>query len=220
MSQQINLFNPAFQKQRTFFAAAPMARALAVLLVGALALVFYARQQVAALERDAAQVQSRLAQREARLKTVNVEFAPRQKNRDIEHDLERSEAQLRALEEVAAILQRGELGDTRGYAEYFRAFARQNLGGLWLTGLSISAAGSEIGVQGRAMQAPLIPDYIARLGGEGIMRGKTFGQLEIGRPVAAATDGAARREAPAEAPFVEFSLRSVAGNSGDKAVAK
>jgi hypothetical protein len=57
---------------------------------------------------------------------------------------------------------------------------------LWLTGVSINGAGNDIGVQGRAMQATLIPNYIARLTGERVMRGKTFASLDIGRPEAAA----------------------------------
>jgi hypothetical protein len=58
---------------------------------------------------------------------------------------------------------------------------------LWLTGVSINGAGNDIGVQGRAMQATLIPNYIARLTGERVMRGKTFASLDIGRPEAAAS---------------------------------
>lgn len=96
------------------------------------------------------------------------------------------------------------MGDTTGYAGYFKALARQNVSGLWLTGVSV--AGPDIGVRGRALEPALIPDYISRLTRESVMRGKTFGSLEISQAELANKDGAAE-----PAPYVEFSLQSVAG---------
>jgi hypothetical protein len=87
---------------------------------------------------------------------------------------------------------------------------------LWLTGVSINGAGNDIGLQGRAMQATLIPNYIARLTGEKVMHGKTFASLDIGRPEAepvspvAAGAAALLAAAPALPPFVQFSLQSTA----------
>ena len=86
--------------------------------------------------------------------------------------------------------------------------SRQNVSGLWLTGVTIGGAGNDIGVQGRAMQATLIPNYIARLTAERVMHGKTFASLDIGRPDATAASAPAA--APAPSPFVEFSLQSTA----------
>jgi hypothetical protein len=109
------------------------------------------------------------------------------------------------------------LGNAAGYAEYFRAFSRQNVSGLWLTGVSIVGAGNDIGVQGRAMQPTLIPAYIARLKSERIMHGKSFASLDISRPDAQPVPAAAPTAAPAPAapvavtaPFVQFSLQSTA----------
>jgi hypothetical protein len=138
--------------------------------------------------------------------------------------LAQAEAERKALQDAQAVLNGGALGNTAGYAEYFRALSRQNVGGLWLTGVTITGAGNDIGVQGRAMQPTLIPNYIARLTGERVMHGKTFASLDIGRPdvqqpaaaAAASVASAAAPAAPAAAPisgaapFVEFSLQSTA----------
>ncbi|MES2739868.1 MAG: hypothetical protein V4754_02775 [Pseudomonadota bacterium] len=226
MSQQINLFNPIFLKQKKVFTVVPMAEALALILLGALAVAFYGNRRVASLEKEALAVKLQLAAREARLASVDTEFAPRQKSYAVEVSIAQAETRLRALREVAAILQRGDLGNTLGYAEYFRALSRQSVHGLWLTGVSITGAGNEIGVQGRAMQAPLIPHYIARLKNEAVMRGKTFGSLDIvqaGAAVEAAdapkldASGPALVAAP---PYVEFHLQTVAAGAADKAVPK
>nr|WP_315258348.1 MSHA biogenesis protein MshI [uncultured Duganella sp.] len=212
MSQQINLFNPIFLKQKKIFAALPMVEALGIIIVGALLLNWYAAHNVAELEHVAADGKAALAKREQQLVKANAQFAPRAKDAVLQADLAEAEAQLKALSDVSAVLQGGALGNTSGYAEYFRAFSRQNIGGLWLTGVSISGAGTDIGLQGRAMQATLIPNYISRLTGERVMHGKTFASLDIARPEAmqpqtAAPAGAAPA-APVAPPFVEFNLQS------------
>lgn len=197
MTQQINLFNPIFLKQKKIFSAGAMAQALCVLLAGVLAVAFQARQNVAALQSEADAGRDRLAQREERLNKVKADFAPRQKSAELDAQVAEAEAQIQALRNVAGVIERGELGNTRGYAEYFKALARQNPSGLWLTGVSISGAGNELAVQGRALDPALVPAYLGRLTHEPVMRGKAFGSLKISR--------AGARDVPA-APFVEFSL--------------
>lgn len=235
MSQQINLFNPIFLKQKKIFASVPMVRALGLLLVGVALLVVYGSQNVATLERRAAEGATRLSQQQARMATVNTEYAPRQPSKELGVELAVAEAHLRALRDVSAVLARGDIGNTAGYSAYFKALARQNVEGMWLTGVSIVGAGNEIGVQGRALDAKLVPQFITRLANEPALRGKSFAALSIERPpptpavppapgspaataLAASSSGAtAGRAAPAPAlagptpsPFVDFSLQSLA----------
>jgi hypothetical protein len=202
VSQQINLFNPIFLKQKKVFSAVAMSQALGVLLGGALTVAFYARQNVSALEHEAELGRGRLVQREQRLVKAKAEFAPRQKSAQLETELVQAEARLKAMREVSGVLERGELGNTSGYAEYFKALARQNLAGVWLTGVSIGGAGNEVGVQGRALDPVLVPAYLGRLTHEQVMRGKGFGSLRISQ-AAPAKDAAG-----AVPPYVEFSLES------------
>jgi hypothetical protein len=211
VSQQINLFNPIFLKQKKIFTALPMAEALGIVVAGALLMVWFAGHRVAELEQRAAAGKKALASREARLNTANAQFAPRQKSPVLLAELAEAEAQLAALHDVEAVLRGGALGNTAGYAEYFRAFSRQNVNGLWLTGLTIVGAGKDIGVQGKAMQPTMIPNYIARLTGEKVMRGKTFASLKIDRgsvATPAAPAATAATSASTLAPYVEFSLQS------------
>jgi hypothetical protein len=212
VSQQINLFNPIFLKQKKIFTAVPMAEALGVVLAGAMLMSWFASHRVAELEQRAAAGKAQLAKRETRLNNANVQFAPRQKSPALAAELAEAEAQLAALSDVENVLRGGALGNTSGYAEYFRAFSRQNVNGLWLTGVTIVGAGSDIGVQGKAMQPTMIPNYIARLTAEKIMRGKTFASLKIDRAMAAPPADPAAAAAPAApavpSPYVEFSLQS------------
>lgn len=219
MSQQINLFNPAFQKKKKFFTAVPIAEALGVIVTGALLLTWYAHYQVGQLEQRAQAGKMLVAERERRLADANRQFAPREKSAPLAQQLAQVHVELAAMQRLEAFLATGALGNSDGYAEYFRALARQNLPGLWLTGVSIAGAGTHIGVQGRAMQPTLIPQYIFRLTSEPVMRGKTFASLDIARPQTPAvttvtapstsTVPVTVATAAMAAPYVQFSLQSV-----------
>jgi hypothetical protein len=222
VSQQINLFNPIFLKQKKIFTALPMAEALGAIVLGALLLTWYAGRSVDQLAQQAAAGKVLVAERERRLVEANRQFAPRQKSPSLAAEVAQADAELASLQRVQAFLQEGTLGNSAGYAEYFRALARQNVQGVWLTGVSIVGAGTDIGVQGRAMQPTLIPQYIGRLKTERVMQGKTFASLDIARPEAAATTvanaganaGVPPPATPASAPFVQFSLQTTAVAGG------
>lgn len=202
MSQQINLFNPVFLKQKKIFSCRAMARALGVLLFGSLALVAYGKHHVNALEKDATAVNAQLVQKQARQAMVNAEFAPRAPSKELEAQIGEAQGQLRSLQLVSGVLERGELGNTTGYSEYYKALARQNMNGLWLTGVSV--AGTDIGIRGRALEGSMVPTYINRLTREPVMQGKSFSSLEIAQ-------GEMKEEGgrTSAAPFVEFRLESV-----------
>lgn len=225
MSQQINLFNPIFLKQKKIFTAVHMAQTLGLVTAGALLLAAVGAVKNSQLAERVAAGKATLTAAEARLAQVTREFPPKPKSQALEADLVRMQEELKSLQEVQAILERGELGNTAGYSEYFRAFARQSVTGVWLTGVSVVGAGKEIGLEGRALQPELVPGYIQRLTREAVLQGKTFGSMEISRPGAgpaapmtagaaamaggAATGGGAGGGAAASvAPFVEFRLTS------------
>jgi Tfp pilus assembly protein PilN len=195
MSQQINLFNPDFLQKKKIFTAKSMAAGLGVVLLGLCAVGVAAKVRVASLQAEAEHGAAQLEQTRKRLASVSAEFAPRKEDPQVAEQLAQANAELLGLKDVSGVIERGELGNTQGYAEYFRALARQSVDGLWLTGVSIAGAGLDIGVRGRAMDPAMVPGYLGRLRNERIMQGKPVGSLQIG-------------QAAAPAQYVEFSLQS------------
>jgi hypothetical protein len=205
MSQQINLFNPIFLKQKKYFSAVTMVEALALILFGCILLTIYARLQLSTLTAEAAVTTNQLKAAQTQLAKVTAEYGPKQKNKMLEAELQEAETNVISLQRVFEILKKGEFGNTKGYAEYWRAFARQSTDGVWLTGLSIYGAGNEIGVKGRALQPEMVPAYITRLKREPIMQGKSFSALEMQAPDAQSTD---KSKQNTDVPYIEFSLHS------------
>jgi hypothetical protein len=216
MSQQINLFNPALLKQKEVFTARTMAGALALLLVGGVLLAGYTRYALAQLEAEARSTSTRLEKAKSRQNTAQSEFAPRQKSQALEAQITQTQLKLRSLHEIEVILQKGGLGNTGGFADYFKALARQSRGELWLTGVTIEDGGTQLGLQGRALEANYVPAYITRLTREPVMQGKSFGSLQIREPAPVAPGaagmpagaGAPTGGAPATPAYVEFSLQA------------
>jgi cell division protein FtsL len=214
MSQQINLFNPQFQPQKKLFTVGGMAAALGVLVLGLVATGVYAKVRVLRLQTEVAQGEQRMQKAQKRLEEATAEFAPRTKDARIEAELAEAQNERDALRRVADVIERGDLGNTQGYAEYFRALARQSVSGVWLTGVTIAGAGAEIGVRGRALDPALVPGYLTRLRNERVLQGKPVGSMQIGQAGSVKVQGADGKEADAPAPYVEFSLQSASSNDG------
>ncbi|MGK5078918.1 MSHA biogenesis protein MshA [Janthinobacterium sp. HLX7-2] len=209
MSQQINLFNPQFEQKKHHMSARTASLGLGGLALGLLLLSVLGQRSLADLEQREAGVKAALAQVEAKRDQIVRDFPPRKKDPALAQEVAAAEAQRQLLQDASAVLASGELGNTLGYASYFRALAQGRLEGVWLTGISIAGAGNDIGLQGRALHASLLPAYITRLGQQDDLKGKSFASLDIGPPAPPAV-AVAETRAPSvpTVPYVTFSLQA------------
>jgi hypothetical protein len=205
MPQQINLYNPAFAEQRALlsFKGAVMGWVVVALLIVAIA--GYQTISLQSLERQERELARQVAAAQAEAQRLGGEMASRQHDPKIAEELARLEGEVKGRREVMDVLHAGALGDTRGFSNHLRAFARQSFEGVWLTGLSIATAGRDVSIEGRALQAAYVPNYLKRLNAESAMEGHPFSELLIQEP---APDPAAK--APARPNYVEFRLATKA----------
>lgn len=181
MSQQINLFNPVFLQQKKYFSALAMLQALGLILLGTMFFYGYASYQVGAMSGQMQEMGKRLQAEQSRLASFSAEYSPQKASQLLDEELNRLEAQARVQEANLAALKSGAIGNTDGYSDYMRAFARQSVTGLWLTGFEIVGDGKHMSLQGVMLDPQLLPSYIQRLGGERVMRGKTFAAIQMQR---------------------------------------
>lgn len=216
MSQQINLFNPIFLEKKKYFSALTMVQGIGLILIGCAVLWAYVNYRLTALSREAEATNAQFSQAQEQLKKISASFGPRQQDKSIVNEIAVVEAEVESLQRVLHYLETGELGNTKGFAEYMRAFARQAVNGVWLTGFTIQGAGVDIGLQGRALQADLVPAYINRLKREPVMQGKSFSTLDMRTPSAEATDKASPSSGKERTmPYIEFSLQSAGAGKAD-----
>lgn len=204
MSQQINLFNPIFLKKKKYFSAVTMLEALGLIALGAALMGGYASFELSRLRPEANAVTAQLEAAQAQLAMVKATQAARSKDSGLAAEVRRVEAEVLALQRVSHSLAQNEAHDSgAGYSEYMRAFSRQIIDGIWLTGFSIGSGGSEIALSGGAVRPELVPAYLNRLSKEPSLHRKSFDALEMTRPQAA--QGGAD-----QASFVVFRLRTSA----------
>ena len=208
MSQQINLFNPIFLKQKKYFSVSTMLQALGLIVLGSALFFAYAVYQVAQLSKQADEMSKRYVTEQARLVNFTNDFSLQRSGQMLEEELKQLEAQAMAQDVVLTTLKSGVIGNTEGYSEYMRAFARQSINGLWLTAFDIIGDGAEMSLSGAVVNPQLVPSYIHRLGKEKVMHGKTFSTLQMQQP---------KKDGDRLVPrYIEFNLRSTTLSVGPK----
>lgn len=179
MSQQINLFNPIFLKQRKYFSLLTMLQALAMIAVGSLVFYGYAWYQVEQLNKQYLANTRQFQADQTRMVKFTAEFSPQQANQLLQDEAQQLEKNLADQTTLVDTLKSGVIGNTLGYSQYMSAFARQIVPGLWLTGFKVTGDAAQISLNGAVTDAKLLPDYIQRLSREPSMQGKSFSTLQM-----------------------------------------
>ncbi|HCI12498.1 MAG: fimbrial assembly protein [Gallionellales bacterium GWA2_60_142] len=200
MSQQINLFDPSFVRQRKQFSLATILQGLGLIVVGAAGMYGYAHYQVQQLELQSVENMRRFDGQQLALSKQVADFSPQRSNQALLDEIQNLEQQAKEQSGLVDALKTGGLGNSAGYSEYMRAFSRQVVPGLWLTGFSVSGDGTQLVLSGAVTHPDLLPQYIQRLRREAVMQGKNFAALQMQQPKADKSGAVPR--------YVEFVLRS------------
>jgi len=212
MSQQINLFNPIFLKQRKYLSLLTIIEALGLIVVGSLFFYGYALYQVSQLKQQSEESTKRYDSEQVRYARYAAEFSPQQANQSLQAEVRYLEKELEMQTRIVDILKSGSVGNTTGYSQYMRAFSRQVVHGLWLTGFKLTGDAAQISLSGGVLEPELLPIYISRLGREDAMRGKTFSTLQMQRP----KPEPGKEGKSAVARYVEFTMYSTPDAEGKK----
>lgn len=208
MSQQINLCNPLFRKQEKYFSAATMMQSLAIILVATLLFYAYLRYQSADLVQQAQKMAQRQTDAQQKLSQAAATMGARKPSPVLVDNVAQAEQAIRAQQMVLDLLAQGELGNQTGFSVYFQALSRQTINGLWLTGFELIGAGSQISINGRALQAELIPQFINKLKLEPSFAGAHFTALDISLPPPTSDTTSPNESAPS-LPYINFSLTNI-----------
>lgn len=219
MSQNINLLGPAFRKQRRTLTLATVVQCLGVTLAALLAYQFVLQQQVNGLAGEFKTAEGLLGSQRNYVEKLKGKSAAPKPDARLEAEVARLEGELNTAREAMETLKGDALGTQHGFAEYLRAFSRQSLNGLWLTGFSIAGSG-ELEIRGRVLSPDLVPSYIQRLNREQVLAGRSFARLEMSRPkpepAPPAKDGKASSSGPVLPRYLDFSLATAEAAGTEK----
>ena len=184
MSAQINLYHARFLKVHDWLNLNNLAVAAVALfsVLGVVSLIAHrdlSRQQNAAVATSSELEAVKLALDQAN------QLASRTANPQLVAEVRHAQATLTRREEIARLLESGAIGNSGGFSVYLLGFAHQVPAGLWLTGFTLGAGGSDMEIRGSTFDEKIVPDYIRRLGSEKIFQGRQFSALSLQRDATA-----------------------------------
>jgi cell division protein FtsL len=219
MSQQINLYQSKFRKQRKPLSAGEAALGLLLVAVCVVAYSGVLWQRNERLGAQAKQIEESVSQQKAIADRLGAEVNQRKRDVQLESAAQRAEDRVAATRDVMQLINGNAVGVQTGYSEQLRALARQALAGMWLTGFTLAANTDENLIRGRTFDAELVPTYLRRLNEERTMQGQHFDSLTISTPAdppivagapaaksVAAEKGPPTVKAPPAPKFLEFSV--------------
>lgn len=182
MSQQINLLNTALIKQRDFLNPTIIAITLGLLSALMLGYYGYAQKQLSLLTLQRSQAAETLYATQAQLQQTTLLHTPHEMNNALIEQIAQLEQKEKMQQHILQTVKQSSANPEKGYAALMRAFAKQSMDGLWLTSFSFDSQYEKLNVSGRALQADLVPEYIAHLGLEPALKGKLFSALSMSLP--------------------------------------
>lgn len=209
MSAQINLYHPRFLKKRDLLTLTNVAAASVVMLLVVLGGGIWASNTLAAKQAEATAASAEFKAIKDQFDATAKAAGERKPSPQMAADVVNAELLLQRREEIVRVLESGAVGNSVGFADYLRGFARQAPEGLWLTGFVIGSGGNDMEIHGRMLSSVALPDYIRRLGTEAAFRGRNFAALTLDhsdkKPVAVS---AAVSPAPTSGParYIDFVL--------------
>ena len=189
MNQQINLYQSQFRPETRMFPAWFMLQAVGILAFGMLLMTLFAQQRISGIEQELEIVARQESVVLERLQNIGPLINAVTGETNWSEQLDDSLRMLAERQAVLNIIQGSTLGDTQGFSRHMRALARQDIDGLWLTHIVLSALGDKTRLEGRATQAELIPLYVQGLTAETPFAEQRFHHFQIDSP--AEDDGTA-----------------------------
>lgn len=221
MSQQINLYEVRLRPRRLLLTGQRLAIAFGVVLVLCVGGASWARWQAGLVGAESQRLQAEVKTWQEKHDALAKQMAEKRLPAELQAELDHAKTMVAVQMDVIGLLDAGKLGNTEGFSNVFRGFARQTERDLWLTGFSVSQGGQEIEIRGKLFDSTKLPAYVQRLGSDPAFQGRRFAALTVASVNPADSKAIAtvvpQEVMPASGPklprHVEFVLRSE--NAGD-----
>lgn len=182
MKQQINLYQERFRGKGERLSLRTMTLSLLGIAAGLALLVAADAWRLNALSEARMQAQTQLQRVTAERDELRARLASRSPDPVLAARVRELETVLAHQDRLGRILRDGTFRTGRGYSDFFVAFARQHVEGMWLTGIRIAGAGRILTLRGRTTKPELVPRYIQRLKNEDILAGTEFREFRMRLP--------------------------------------
>ena len=182
MNQQINLYRAEFRPETNAFRSLFMFQAAGVVMLALILMYGFARQGISGIDQELEIVARQEAAALERLQSIRPLITAITGEQSWTEQLEEASRTLAERQAVLGLIQGTTLGEAKGFSRHLRALARQEIDGIWLTRIVLSALGDKTRLEGRAIRAELIPLYVQDLTAEPAFAEQRFHRFQIDNP--------------------------------------
>lgn len=173
MNQQINLYQPMFRKQKAIFSALAMLQVWGIVALVMAAISGYTAFSLSHVEGQILEGEKIRSVTKGNVDRLRARQLAQTPSKLLETEVKRTRAELVARKQVAALLGKGSLSNTKGFSPHFEGLARRHVAGSWLTEISLRAGGTWVNLRGVALQPEVVPSYLeSLLGAEAFVHAK------------------------------------------------
>jgi len=180
--QQVNLYQPTVRKRWKLFSI-QMTLSITLVMLFALFVVYYfgyQNQQKIRMNLQNAKLQEEGQLR--RMEELQRKLYPKSKSQQLEQKLDLLKTERKQKSRILNRLQDQSISNTKGFSKYFKALSQQRMPELWLTNIRIHEGGEQMFLDGSALRADLVPEYLQRLATETAYKGRVFQTFSLTQP--------------------------------------
>lgn len=202
MIQQINLYEKTLREESDAFSAVTLAGGFGVVLAGLVAISGFAWWRVATVGRELHALQAQAERRSDMVAKGQLVASSGDTGQALESRLRTMAIALDRRQRALRYLQSGAAGTESGFSARLEALAREQVDGLWLSGVILTGDSARFELTGKALHAALVPIYLSKLAAEPALAGTKLQLLEI--------------RAPKSGDTVDFTVSSGSGDHSGK----
>lgn len=174
--QHVNLYQEALYERTLWLSAQQMLVIFIIILALATVLAYWQHYRLTQLTRIHSETAAQVAQQQNAIEALQARIS-RDPDPRLQREVNRMQSErqhLQALQNVAF-----EPFEQIPLAQFLRGIARQRPEGLWLTRIYISESGQDVILEGRTLDAELLPAFITALGLEQVFFGMAFREVRL-----------------------------------------
>ncbi len=178
MQQQINLYQPVIVRGSGLLTSTTVAIALAIVTTVLIIIYSYGLYAVTKLSHHVDEVRVS-QQKQTALLTLNAANATPNELPALQAQVKNINVTLTEHRRALQLLRIGAAGGDSGFSERLIALANQHIDGMWLDHIVLGSDSGVTSLDGGAMDAQLIPQFLSMLAAEPALRGSRINQFDI-----------------------------------------
>jgi hypothetical protein len=207
--QEVNLYQPIFREERKLFSATAICAAIGIAAAGLVTIAVVSWWQIVSLSRQLDAVEAQERNRAGMNAASQSLFGHGESEQQLTDHVRALALALDRRQRVLRYLASGQAGSSQGFAARLEALAREQIDGLWLKGATFTSEPGRFALAGSALNAELVPRYLARLANEPALAGAKLESLEIREPKS--TEARAAGDGEPASGRIDFIVSSAKG---------